>query len=66
MMLIVANDVQYPAVDNMKLKEGNLRISAHTDESLITLLLTAPGARGPLLHAVSHLHPVSQICAAAW
>ena len=47
--------MQYPAVDSMKLKPGNMRISAHTDESLITLLLTAPGTQAPFLHAVSNM-----------
>jgi type III secretory pathway component EscS len=35
---------QYPPVDGLKCKPGVNRITAHTDESLITLLLTSSGA----------------------
>jgi hypothetical protein len=35
---------QYPACDGLKWKEGTNRITAHTDESLMTLLFTSPSA----------------------
>jgi hypothetical protein len=36
---------KYPAVDGIDYKPGTARITAHTDETLVTLLFTSPGAR---------------------
>jgi hypothetical protein len=35
---------RYPPVDALRVREGTNRITAHTDESLMTLLLASPGA----------------------
>jgi hypothetical protein len=37
----------YPATSGNEYKPGTYRIVPHTDESLITLLLTSPGALRP-------------------
>ncbi|KAK9806096.1 hypothetical protein WJX72_001194 [[Myrmecia] bisecta] len=37
---------KYPSTDGLSWKEGTNRITAHTDESLITLLFTSPNSTG--------------------
>ena len=52
---------KYPPVGDLKCKEGTNRITAHTDESLITLLLTSSGG----LPAFPEHHPGPAAPAAA-
>ena len=56
---------RYPSVEGKHFPEGALRIGAHTDFELLTLLFTRPGYPLPCLH---HM-PASHACmleAASW